>query len=1221
VLTANSYATLNWNKYYDSNTAGYNIYCYCSTNGTVPTDSTLFTLVQQITDPNTTTCQVSNTTSLGKQLSANTALNYGFNPLSDYYTSEIQEFFDMYSDPNSFVIHTTGVTWMGNTTTYTPDAAWNPTHASYTVLALTAQNAYNSILPGDVVRVYQPFFSKNTCYVIDNAPPMPNWIGTSSENPPGSISPSQYESPAQMIFGCDGILSSNANDPDITSNADLTTALGSIENCIGSAFNRGIATNPAFQPDNWAAFPQLLSAPIVAPDTNSEVATETTYYYAVSAVNPYGETTISLEVGATVDVGQSATLNWEPSSSQSTQPACYYNIYRGTSPGALTLLGTTRNQFYTDEGGSSSGSQTPHTYFQPGSTANWYAAVVQTNSLLDPVNGFSVNGMSYGFPYSDQGGLSTNVTLSYIPEYITINLGTETGAGFVTQSLPDAMTDTFYQQNIVTTLEGAQYSATGDFDQTGLSLNPDTGIISGTATSTANTYDFTIVATKDTETISQPFSLTVNSNTDTLFVLGSVQDVLTLPTGDTDNSGGTSANYSAQVYVTGGSGEYTMAIVGHLPNGVHITGLEPGESLTSVNHVFTLEGYLKKVWNDPNIGFQVTIADAHNSSLTLKPTLSLEVDSLTQITPTTLTEAYQGMYYYTTLATDNASSTVTYTVPADDLPDGLMLTPWGVLYGTPTENGSFPLSVTASDAAGGTVTKTLNFTVGEESVGVSVLPITVPNDTAAHMVYTFTRTGSTSGALLVDFNVGGTAEFDTNYTVSGAYSFTASAGSVAIPIGAASATVIVTPTGDKITTDETVILTVIDGTNYVVGTPIAATGTILETDLESTIGLYNAANGNFLLRTSNTSGLAEFAFQYGPAGTNWTPLAGDWDGDGVDTIGLYNPALAKFYLRNENSAGTADIVFQYGSAGSNWTPLAGDWDGDGVDTIGLYNPTLAKFYLRNENSAGTAEIVFQYGSAGSNWSPVVGDWIGQGFDAIGLYNPALAKFYLRNDNSAGVADIVFQYGAAGNRWVTCTGDWIAQGFTTIGLYNQTSAKFHLRDENSSGAADNIFQYGPAANNWQPITGYWGIPSSSSLKTNTVTVSTETALSQSELPAIAPDAVNPEPASKIDADATTMLQSATIAIANLTGPKLAVVENGENRIAVEPGKLVDPIAPSYEEDTATTTNTDISTRSSLDAVDQIDLLTVVREELENIADLDDLADFIARNEIGLGIASR
>ena len=259
-----------------------------------------------------------------------------------------------------------------------------------------------------------------------------------------------------------------------------------------------------------------------------------------------------------------------------------------------------------------------------------------------------------------------------------------------------------------------------------------------------------------------------------------------------------------------------------------------------------------------------------------------------------------------------------------------------------------------------------------------------------------------------------------------------------------------------------------------------------------TIGLYNPATSVFYLRNTNDSGYADTRisirpgkrrldphrrrlgwqrhrhhrplqsadlgllsaqhqhwrvrrhdFQYGPAGlpvgSQWIPIAGDWDGNGTDTIGLYNPVTSTFYLRNTNDSGYADVTFTYGPAGAGWIPIAGDWDGNGTDTLGLYNPATSTFYLRNTTSSqgpndkGYADVAFAYGPAGAGWIPIAGDWDGNGTDTLGLYNPATSTFYLRNttslqgSNDKGYADVTFAYGAASAGWLPIAGDWNGPG--------------------------------------------------------------------------------------------------------------------------------------------------------------------------------------------------
>jgi hypothetical protein len=86
-------------------------------------------------------------------------------------------------------------------------------------------------------------------------------------------------------------------------------------------------------------------------------------------------------------------------------------------------------------------------------------------------------------------------------------------------------------------------------------------------------------------------------------------------------------------------------------------------------------------------------------------------------------------------------------------------------------------------------------------------------------VFTFTRTGPTPEALVVAYTVSGTASSD---------DFTP-LGTVTIPAGQASVTKDVVATDDDVDEpDETVIVTVLEGAGYAIGTPNSATVTIAE---------------------------------------------------------------------------------------------------------------------------------------------------------------------------------------------------------------------------------------------------------------------------------------------------------------------------------------------------------------------------------------------------------
>jgi V8-like Glu-specific endopeptidase len=237
------------------------------------------------------------------------------------------------------------------------------------------------------------------------------------------------------------------------------------------------------------------------------------------------------------------------------------------------------------------------------------------------------------------------------------------------------------------------------------------------------------------------------------------------------------------------------------------------------------------------------------------------------------------------------------------------------------------------------------------------------------------------------------------------------------------------------------------------------------------IGAVDPTTATWYLNNMAGAGSASAgSFQYGVAG--WSPVVGDWNGDGVTTIGMFDPSTATWYLRNENSAGSPDAgVFQFGEPG--WIPVVGDWTGTGTTGIGVFDPTTATFYLRNEASAGIPDAgVFQYGMPG--WKPVTGSWDGGTATHIGVFDPTTAKWYLRNENSAGSPDAgSFQYGVPG--WTPVTGSWLGGKVSTVGVVDTTTGTWYLHSANTAGIPDaGVFQYGVPG--WEPVAGHWqGIP--------------------------------------------------------------------------------------------------------------------------------------------------
>ncbi|RPI61687.1 MAG: hypothetical protein EHM48_05235, partial [Planctomycetaceae bacterium] len=150
-----------------------------------------------------------------------------------------------------------------------------------------------------------------------------------------------------------------------------------------------------------------------------------------------------------------------------------------------------------------------------------------------------------------------------------------------------------------------------------------------------------------------------------------------------------------------------------------------------------------------------------------------------------------------------------------------------------------------------------------------------PSDTGT---YTVTRSGSTSGALAVNYTISGTATNGTDYSTL--------SGSVTIPDGQASATITLTPTDDaSIESTETAILTLATGSGYTIGSPNAATVNLADNDVyvvtisatDSSAAEPSSTGTYTVTRSGGTSGALAVNYTVsGTAtnGTDYTSLSG-----------------------------------------------------------------------------------------------------------------------------------------------------------------------------------------------------------------------------------------------------------------------------------------------------------------------------------------------------------
>jgi len=232
--------------------------------------------------------------------------------------------------------------------------------------------------------------------------------------------------------------------------------------------------------------------------------------------------------------------------------------------------------------------------------------------------------------------------------------------------------------------------------------------------------------------------------------------------------------------------------------------------------------------------------------------------------------------------------------------------------------------------------------------------------------------------------------------------------------------------------------------------------------------------GKWRLRNTNSAGPADIRFSFGISA--WTPVAGDWDGDGDDFVGGYDPQNGRWHLVElaEESATEADVVRLVDCLISSIVapgpriPITGDWDGDGDDTVGVYTPRTGQFHLRNSNTTGPPDLVFAFGGVQPSRQirAVAGDFDGDGVHTVGLYRRDTRTWRLTNTNAPGAPDLNFSWGVSNPAGLSVVvGDWDANGTETVGLgYTADNnevieAVFRLRNTNTPGQADLSFSWG------------------------------------------------------------------------------------------------------------------------------------------------------------------
>lgn len=293
-------------------------------------------------------------------------------------------------------------------------------------------------------------------------------------------------------------------------------------------------------------------------------------------------------------------------------------------------------------------------------------------------------------------------------------------AGSLTSSYGGAFSQAFTASGSIAPYT---YALTGALP-TGLSFVPATGVLSGTPTQPGS-FNITVTATDATTGTGAPFSV---QRTYTLTVAAPTIAIspASLPAGTVG------AAYSQTLASSGGVAPYTFQVsAGALPAGLTLSAGGVLSGTPTAAGTFTLTVAATDAGSQTGYRAYALIIGA--------PTLALSP------APGNLVAGYGGAYSQT-FTTSGGVGPYSYSVTGT-MPAGLSFNSTGTLSGTPTQTGSFPISVRASDSStgiGAPFAVQQNYTVQVAPPTIVVAPATLPNPSIA---VAYAQTISASGGI------------------------------------------------------------------------------------------------------------------------------------------------------------------------------------------------------------------------------------------------------------------------------------------------------------------------------------------------------------------------------------------------------------------------------------------------------------------------------------------
>ena len=233
-----------------------------------------------------------------------------------------------------------------------------------------------------------------------------------------------------------------------------------------------------------------------------------------------------------------------------------------------------------------------------------------------------------------------------------------------------------------------------------------------------------------------------------------------------------------------------------------------------------------------------------------------------------------------------------------------------------------------------------------------------------------------------------------------------------------------------------------------------------------------------------------------------TPLAGDFDGDGIDEMAVFKDGYWLIDINHNGRWDQEDLFAKLGDVDDR--PVVGDWDGDGKDDIGIFGPmwerdeiaidrepglpnpdndlvTKPKNVPPADDDATNGARIMQLSSSGQDRAdvvdhvfgieegtivPVTGDWNGNGIRSIGKFVDGHWEVDVNGDGQFDYEDKTFDFGRAGD--IPLVGDFNGDGVEEIAVYRSGKWLIDTDGNRELNATDKTFELGGATD--KPVVG-------------------------------------------------------------------------------------------------------------------------------------------------------